>query len=99
MSQITPAAIKPHLALAAGDGGDDLMLQDLIDAAERHVADHLRRDMATNYASGWPAPALQAVRLLVAHWYNNREAVAAGAMNPVPFGVDRMLAPYRDMGA
>ena len=33
--------------------------------------------------------------LLVAHWYRNREAVAAGTLVGVPFTVDLLLNPLR----
>lgn len=99
MSQLTPAAIKPHLALAAGDTGDDPLIQGYIDAAEVWVGKHLRRDLDNEFPGGWPPPILQAVRLLVGHWYMHREAVTQGQLAEVPFGVAQMLAPYRDLGA
>jgi uncharacterized phiE125 gp8 family phage protein len=40
-----------------------------------------------------PADLRQAVRLLLAHWYDNRVATADGAA--VPVGVSALLAPYR----
>lgn len=45
-------------------------------------------------ASGIPAEILQAVRLLVAHWYVTREA-AGMSMSELPFGVPELLQPYR----
>lgn len=41
-----------------------------------------------------PQPIMQAMRLLVGHFYENREAVGA-SMAPAPFAVDALLAPYR----
>lgn len=41
-----------------------------------------------------PQPIMQAMRLLVGHFYENREA-AGGALSPMPFAVDALLAPYR----
>jgi uncharacterized phiE125 gp8 family phage protein len=40
-----------------------------------------------------PADLRHAVRLLLAHWYDNRVATADGAV--VPAGVGALLAPYR----
>lgn len=40
-----------------------------------------------------PADLRQAVRLLLAHWYDNRVATPDGAA--VPVGVSALLAPYR----
>ena len=61
---------------------------------------HLRRDLDAEFPAGWPAPVLQAVRLMVAHYYANREAVVIGsAATELPLGAERMLAPWRDLGA
>lgn len=50
--------------------------------------------------AGWETPAevdqnlVQAVRLLVAHWFDNRSAVSAGPTpHEVPLGVDAMASP------
>lgn len=37
----------------------------------------------------------QIVRLLVAHWFQNREAVSDGTMSEIPLSVDALLAPIR----
>lgn len=44
-----------------------------------------------------PAALVTAVRLLVAHWYANREAVAIGGVNAVnvPLAYDALVAPYK----
>jgi uncharacterized phiE125 gp8 family phage protein len=41
-----------------------------------------------------PDPLRHAIRMLVAHWYENRAAVGAGAAM-LPAGVGALLAPYR----
>lgn len=47
-------------------------------------------------AADVPAPVRQAVLLLVAHWYENREPVAVGAQPvPVPAMVSELLLPFR----
>jgi len=100
MSQISVADVKPHLSVASDDTGNDTLIQGYIDAAEAWVVSHLRRDLATEFPTDWPPAILQAVRMLVAHWYEAREAVAAtpgGAA--VPYGPKALLAPYRDLGA
>lgn len=48
----------------------------------------------------WTGPAAikHAIMLLVAHWFENREAVLTGqgaAATTLPLGVDALLAPYR----
>lgn len=42
-----------------------------------------------------PQPIHTAILLLVAHWYQNREAASANAITALPLGVDALLAPYR----
>jgi uncharacterized phiE125 gp8 family phage protein len=42
-----------------------------------------------------PHPLKQAMRLLIAHAYDNREAITAGQFNEVPMGVEAYLSPYR----
>jgi uncharacterized phiE125 gp8 family phage protein len=42
-------------------------------------------------ASAVPDTLLTALKLLVAAWFENREAVAAGAPQPVPLGVEALL--------
>lgn len=50
-------------------------------------------------ASDVPEPLRLAVRLLVAHWYENRGLVAVGAsLSPVPATVDALITPYRVLG-
>jgi uncharacterized phiE125 gp8 family phage protein len=49
---------------------------------------------------GWPEDVKQAVRLLVAHWYANREAVVVGdSVSPLPMAVDALLGTHRRMFA
>ena len=100
MSQISVADMKPHLSVSPDDIGNDVIIQGYIDAAEAWVVTHLRRDLDTEFASGWPDSILQAVRLMVALWFHNREGVSEGGMtSEVPFGVKDMLAGHRDLGA
>lgn len=43
-----------------------------------------------------PAPLRQAIRLLVAHWYENRRLVAAsGEVATMPASVSSLIAPFR----
>lgn len=44
-------------------------------------------------ASDVPAPLLHAIKLLVGHYYENREAVVSAA--EMPFSVTRLLQPYK----
>ena len=42
-----------------------------------------------------PPSIIQAIFMLIAHWYENREAVSEKAMLTVPMGVDLLLTPYK----
>jgi uncharacterized phiE125 gp8 family phage protein len=46
-------------------------------------------------AADVPVELHHAVRLLVAHWYLNREAVTAGGATDLPFGVKELCASHR----
>ncbi len=67
-------------------------------AAER--GDAIRYTMTAGYgaAADVPAAIKMALFMLVAHWYNNREASSADRMAEMPFAVSSLLAPYRRTG-
>lgn len=49
-------------------------------------------------AADVPEPLRHAIRLLLAHWYENRGVVAAGASAAtLPAGVEALLSPYRGL--
>ncbi|EJW10149.1 Gene Transfer Agent (GTA) ORFG06 [Rhodovulum sp. PH10] len=55
-------------------------------------------DVSVGYgetAAEVPAPLVQAVRMLLAHWYANRAVVAETSAQPLPLGVAALLAPWR----
>lgn len=63
--------------------------------------------VSVTFAAGYgdadavPAPIKAAILMMVAHLYENREAVAVGsslAAIPLPMAVDALLAPYRRVG-
>lgn len=65
---------------------------------ELHEGEYpVRFAIAAGYANAYAVPddLKAAVQMLVSHWYQHREAVAAGAMTEVPMGVSALIAPYR----
>jgi len=42
-----------------------------------------------------PKPMIHAVRLLVAHMYENRAAAEIRSVNEIPFGIHSLLSPFR----
>ncbi|MBI1204003.1 MAG: hypothetical protein GC182_15990 [Rhodopseudomonas sp.] len=48
-----------------------------------------------NAAADVPEPLRQAIRLLIAHWYENRGLATVGAVTVLPTTVAALIAPYR----
>lgn len=57
-----------------------------------------REAVQVRYVAGYtavPTPIVQAIKLLVGHWYQNRESVAVGvSTQELPMAVKALLAPY-----
>jgi len=87
---------KAHLNVFIAD--DDALITAKIVAAEAWVAQYIgvALDDATTFPDGTPEPIFEAVRQLVAHLYNNREAALIGTniVENCP-GMFDLLAPYR----
>ncbi len=57
--------------------------------------------ITVRFVAGWtlsdvPNPLMQAMRLLLSHVNENREAVASGSFMEVPLGLEFLLSAYRD---
>jgi uncharacterized phiE125 gp8 family phage protein len=57
--------------------------------------------ITVRFVAGWdlsnvPNPLMQAMRMLLAHAGENREAVVNGSFTEVPLGVESFLSAYRD---
>lgn len=82
---------------ASVDEAPDSLLQGYVDAAVAHVEQHCDRKIvegepADESEMAFTADVAQAVRLLVGHWYANREAVIVGQTNAqLELGVERLL--------
>src|SRR6185437_7391260 len=67
--------------------------------APGRISAGIELDLTVGYgtaAADVPEALRQAVRLLVAHWYENRGVVAAGPnYSPLPQSVAALIAPYR----
>lgn len=79
---------------------DDLLLAELIEAAEDTVSRHIGRRLSDlKQADGTlPGSLLQAIKIMVANMYASRESVAFGG-NPVkiPYSFEYLLAPFRSL--
>lgn len=78
---------------------DDLLLSQLIDAAELSIEHHINRPLCTllsPYSKHLPADLETAVLSLVATWYSNRESVTYGSPNKIPYSMEYLIQPYRE---
>lgn len=88
------SAAKAHLNMDAVDSADDWILFDKIEAAEAWIDRWLPEPMAD--MESVPADLKQAVLMLVAHFYENREATLVGvSAEEIPFGVWDIINQHR----
>ena len=92
MSIISVADVKAHCNITLAD--DDVLIAAKIDAAEEWIGAFIGTPLAE--FDPVPEPIKEAVRQLVAHLYENREATLVGVtMNDVSPGLFDLLAPFR----
>ena len=79
---------------------DDELMEGILEAAEEAVILATRRSLEElqEMAGGkCPAPLRQAVLMLGAPWYNQRESVTAVQMHAVPDSLQALVKPYRKL--
>lgn len=90
--------VKQHLRVDHDD--EDVLIQGYIDGACAHVEQHCDRELVAGdpvlpSQMGLTKDVIQAVLLLVGHWYSNREAVTSGpggvSATEVPLAYERLL--------
>ena len=92
----TPDELKMHLHIEPSQTEeDDWLLPQLEVAARLHTGNVLRRTLTPDTAG---ENVLQAVLLLIGHWYRNREAIDTDvrAVADLPLGYMAILSPERD---
>ena len=99
--------MEPSLALlkkqdrADDFSQDDAYLEHLLDTAKETVITATNRTEAElremDSEGHLPKMLLQAALMLAAHWYNQRESVAAVAMHEVPDSVQALVKPFRKL--
>lgn len=90
------ATLKAHCNVTGET--DDAVLTRLLSAATAHTVRQLgfAIDDATEFPDGTPADVEQAVLMLAAHWYENREASLVGVTaQSVPLGYAEIIAEHR----
>lgn len=93
--------VKKHCVLDSYDGDDDLLTH-YVEAAEEHVItltncslEELKQRSADGVSL--PKPLQQAVMMLAAQWYDQREANSRSKFEFVPDGVHALIMPYRKL--
>lgn len=98
MSLVTLVEAKEHMNVI-GSAQDDYV-QQCIDAAESHVEQYLNRSLTTweddetTSDNNVPPDVRQAIMMLAADYFNNREAAIVGSIHDNP-AVDRILTLHR----
>lgn len=103
MATVDLALLKKHVN-ADDFTADDTYLQHLLDAAEAHVIGMTNRTAAELMVPGssegtavLPVQLQQAVIMLAGHWYNQREAVSGVQMTEVPYSLQALVKPFRQL--
>lgn len=77
---------------------DDTYLSHLLSAAKEHAVSATARseeELCEMGGGDLPLPLVQAVMMLAAHWYNQRESSAAVQMHSVPESFEALVKPFR----
>lgn len=80
---------------------DDIYLGHLLNAAEEAVIRATNRNQQELMEIGggvMPTPIIQAIMMLGAHWYNQRESVSTVQMHSVPDALKSLIKQYRRLG-
>ena len=102
MSVVSLALFKKHVR-ADDFADDDTYLEHLLDTAEETVVRATNRtaDELLYGSDGpdgeFPRPLVQAIMMVAAHWYNQRETVSAVQMHEVPDALQALVKPYRKL--
>jgi uncharacterized phage protein (predicted DNA packaging) len=93
MAAITVEELRQHLNIT--DAADDALLGHYLEVAKEHVQAYVDPDLVPDMDQA-PASIVLAVKMLVGHWYESREAVAIGVQAQVlPDGAMDLVGPFR----
>lgn len=90
--------LKKHLRAEYDD--DDAYLSHLTEVAQAYVerATHRTHEELLALGGGiYPLQLMQAILMLAAHWYNQREAASSVQFTEVPHAVSSMIKQFRKL--
>lgn len=99
MAVVDLALFKKHVR-ADDFADDDLYLAQVLNAAEIAViiaTNRSEEELISMGCGSFPAPLVQAIMMLGAHWYNQRESVSTAQMHGVPDSLQALIKPYRKL--
>ena len=93
---VTLEEAKLHLRINPGDESEDALILDIIAAAREYCENYTGKSFSDGNEEP-PKTVKQAMLLLIAHWYTNREAVVAANVVPreVAITVRALLNQHR----
>lgn len=89
---LTLAEVKTHCRIEADQTEEDVYLAQLEMAARLHTENYLRRELEADCGENIK----QALLMLIAHWYRQREAVTDREYMVIPMAYEALLSPDRD---
>lgn len=99
MGVVDLALFKKHVR-ADDFADDDDYLAYLLETAESAVitATNRTEEELTEMGNGaFPMPLRQAILMIGAHWYNQRESVSTVQMHAVPDSLQALIKPFRKL--
>lgn len=96
---LTLKDVKKHLNIDTEFKDDDSYILGLIDASEKIVERHIDMKLdilASRNGGSLPTPLLQAMKLMVGNFYENREAISYAASKEVPLTYSYILSLYKN---
>lgn len=93
---LTLEEAKAHCRVDEDYTGDDSYIEGLIPVAETVVANLIKYDSLDEaFPDGnIPAPVKHAAKLILEHYYENRELIAFASSSKIAMTVDDLLFPY-----
>lgn len=96
MAVVSLEEFKMHSRIDFDD--EDSYLEELLESAQDSIIRETGRTLWELEGMGggyFPRALKQAIRMLAAHWYNQREAVSSVQMSAVPYSLQTLIGPFK----